>query len=283
MREMIKYSFLAKIRDFSLVFWPLIFPFALATAMYFSIGQMEEADFETVRAAVVTEQEGEEDVFSDYLSELEKDDSSLISIRQMSEAQAAGALADGEIEGIYYSGDTPSLTVDSSGLPQSILQMILESYLEGKQTLEDVARLHPEGGGSCCPADGGLQFGDRRGVTGRQDDEYNGAVFLCPDRYGVSVWMLYRIPVGYGTAGKLIGTCGKTVCKPGAQDAVDTLGDSSILRNPFCKYAASACIYEIHPAPGVYRHICRHAAGDMHRKSDRCYDGDVYHEYRENG
>ena len=40
MREMIKYSFLAKIRDFSLVFWPLIFPFALATAMYFSIGQM---------------------------------------------------------------------------------------------------------------------------------------------------------------------------------------------------------------------------------------------------
>ena len=148
MREMIKYSFLAKIRDFSLVFWPLIFPFALATAMYFSIGQMEEADFETVRAAVVTEQEGEEDVFSDYLSELEKDDSSLISIRQMSEAQAAGALADGEIEGIYYSGDTPSLTVDSSGLPQSILQMILESYLEGKQTLEDVARLHPEGVGA---------------------------------------------------------------------------------------------------------------------------------------
>lgn len=148
MREMIKYSFLAKIRDFSLVFWPLIFPFALATAMYFSIGQMEEADFETVRAAVVTEQEGEEDVFSDYLSELEKDDSSLISIRQMSEAQVAGALADGEIEGIYYSGDTPSLTVDSSGLPQSILQMILESYLEGKQTLEDVARLHPEGVGA---------------------------------------------------------------------------------------------------------------------------------------
>ena len=238
MREMIKYSFLAKIRDFSLVFWPLIFPFALATAMYFSIGQMEEADFETVRAAVVTEQEGEEDVFSDYLSELEKDDSSLISIRQMSEAQAAGALADGEIEGIYYSGDTPSLTVDSSGLPQSILQMILESYLEGKQTLEDVARLHPEGVGAA---------------------------------------------VRQMAAGKLIGTCGKTVCKPGAQDAVDTLGDSSILRNPFCKYAASACIYEIHPAPGVYRHICRHAAGDMHRKSDRCYDGDVYHEYRENG
>ena len=132
-------------RDFSLVFWPLIFPFVLATAMYFSIGQMEEADFETVRAAVVVKQNAEEDVFSDYLSELEKDDSGLISIQEMSESKAAGALADGEIEGIYYSGDTPVLTVDGSGFPQSILQMILESYLEGKQTLEDIARLHPEG------------------------------------------------------------------------------------------------------------------------------------------
>ena len=268
MREMIKYSFLAKIRDFSLVFWPLIFPFVLATAMYFSIGQMEEADFETVRAAVVVKQNAEEDVFSDYLSELEKDDSGLISIQEMSESKAAGALADGEIEGIYYSGDTPVLTVDGSGFPQSILQMILESYLEGKQTLEDIARLHPEGMEAAV-----RQMADYSYVTEE--------VSLGGRTTNTTAQFFYAL-IGM-SSGKLIGTCGKTVCKPGAQDAVDTLGDSSILRNPFCKYAASACIYEIHPAPGVYRHICRHAAGDMHRKSDRCYDGDVYHEYRENG
>ena len=45
----------------------------------------------------------------------------------------------------FYDGEEPSLTVGGSGLPQSILQMILESYTEGKQTLEDVAELHPEG------------------------------------------------------------------------------------------------------------------------------------------
>ena len=44
MRELIKYSFLAKIRDLSLVFWPLVFPLVLTTAMYISIGQMEESE-----------------------------------------------------------------------------------------------------------------------------------------------------------------------------------------------------------------------------------------------
>ena len=65
MRELIKYSFLAKIRDLSLVFWPLVFPLVLTTAMYISIGQMEESDFETIPAAIVTQSTGEEDVFQE--------------------------------------------------------------------------------------------------------------------------------------------------------------------------------------------------------------------------
>lgn len=55
MWNLIKYSFLTKIRNRSIVFWPLIFPFILTTVMYFSIGQMEESDFETVNVAVVAE------------------------------------------------------------------------------------------------------------------------------------------------------------------------------------------------------------------------------------
>ena len=73
MRELIKYSFLAKIRDLSLVFWPLVFPLVLTTAMYFSIGQMEESDFETIHAAIVTQSAGEEDVFQEYLETMGDD------------------------------------------------------------------------------------------------------------------------------------------------------------------------------------------------------------------
>lgn len=145
MRELIKYSFLAKIRDLSLVFWPLVFPLVLTTAMYISIGQMEESDFETIPAAIVTQSTGEEDVFQEYLETVGDEQEALVSVRPMVEEEAVTALENGDVEGIFYSGEEPSLTVGGSGLAQSILQMILESYTEGKQTLEDVSGLHPEG------------------------------------------------------------------------------------------------------------------------------------------
>ena len=145
MRELIKYSFLAKIRDLSLVFWPLVFPLVLTTAMYFSIGQMEESDFETIPVAIVTHNTEDEELFQKYLKTVEENDNALIDVRSMTEEEAVAALKKGDIDGIFYDGEEPSLTVGGSGLPQSILQMILESYTEGKQTLEDVAELHPEG------------------------------------------------------------------------------------------------------------------------------------------
>ena len=144
MWNLIKYSFLAKIRDFSLVFWPFVFPLVLTTAMYFSIGQMEESDFETIPVAIVTQSTGEEDVFQEYLETMGDDKEALINVRPMAEEEAVTALENGDIEGIFYSREEPSLTVGGSGLAQSILQMILESYTEGKQTLEDVSKIHPD-------------------------------------------------------------------------------------------------------------------------------------------
>lgn len=145
MWKLIKYSFLVKIRDFSLVFWPFIFPLVLTTAMYFSIGQMEESDFEKIPVAIVSQSMEGEEVFQEYLETMEADSSALIDIRYMTEKEAVSALKNNEVQGIFYSGEEPSLTVGGSGLPQSILQMVLESYTEGRQTLEDIAAIRPEG------------------------------------------------------------------------------------------------------------------------------------------
>ena len=79
-----KVQFLAKIRDFSLVFWPLVFPLALTTAMYFSIGQMDESDFEIIPVAVVS-QNTEMRSFSKYLKTVEENDNALIDVRSMTE------------------------------------------------------------------------------------------------------------------------------------------------------------------------------------------------------
>ena len=144
MWTMIWYSFLTKIKNVTMLFWPLVFPLVLTTAMYLSIGQIEEADFETVRAAVVSPAEEKEEPFRLFLDSMEQD-SDLLATEEMSEQDAEDALEEGSISGIFYAGAEPSLTVGGSGFPQTILQMVLESYTEGKETLEDVAQFHPEG------------------------------------------------------------------------------------------------------------------------------------------
>ena len=146
MWNLIKYSFLTKIRNRNIIFWPLIFPFILTTAMYFSIGQMEESDFETVHAAVVTENavsSESDETFPAWL-EMMEESSDMIRVEKMEEDDALDSLEEGQIDGIFYNREPPSLTVGRNGLPESILQMVLESYIEGKQTLEDVAATSPE-------------------------------------------------------------------------------------------------------------------------------------------
>lgn len=146
MLHLIKYSFLTKIREPSLVFWPLVFPLILATLFQLAFGRMEEADFETVQMAVVRE-EGEEggEEFLTFLETVREEDEDFIEIREMSREQAGSALEEKEISGIFYVGENIRLVVGENGIPQSILQSLLESYENGKQILKRISEEHPEG------------------------------------------------------------------------------------------------------------------------------------------
>ena len=53
MLHLLKYSFLSKVRNFNIIFWPLVFPLVLGTFFYFAFGNINEADFQTVPVAVV--------------------------------------------------------------------------------------------------------------------------------------------------------------------------------------------------------------------------------------
>ena len=145
MLKQMKYALLTKLRNPSIVFWPFLFPLALATLMYFAIGQMDQADFETVPAAVVVEEEGEAvDSFLPFVDAMDES-SGLIRAEKMTEEAALKALEKGEAEGIFYVGNDVRLTVSGNGFPESILQSVLASYQSGEEAIEDIARLHPEG------------------------------------------------------------------------------------------------------------------------------------------
>lgn len=144
MLHLIKYNIMVKIRCMNVVFWPLVFPLILGTLFYFAFGNIEEADFETVKAAVV-EEENADAVFLEFLEAMEEEDAPLIQVQNLSEQDALDALKEQKVEGIYFVGEELSLSVGGNGIPESILQSLLESYENGKQTMELVARRHPEG------------------------------------------------------------------------------------------------------------------------------------------
>ena len=143
--HLLKYSILVKFRSFHVNFWPLVFPLILATLFYFSFGSTGEADFQTVQTAVVLEPAREAgQAFLHFLEEAEQADSHLVEVEEMPKEKALQALEEKKISGIFLAGSEVSLLVDGSGVSESILQALLESYENGRQTLEQVSRIHPE-------------------------------------------------------------------------------------------------------------------------------------------
>lgn len=144
MLRLIQYNIKVKVKSFNTIFWPLFFPILLGTMYYFSFGSAAESDFKTVPVALV-EEAGADSVFLQFLDAVESEEGHLIEIRRMGNEEAKTALTDRAVSGIYYAGDTLSLTVGGNGISESILQSLLENYEKSRQTLERVMEVHPEG------------------------------------------------------------------------------------------------------------------------------------------
>ena len=144
MIHLITYNLRIKLRNFSMVFWPLVFPLILGTFFFFAFGNISEADFETVSVAVV-KPETSNPLFLGFLNQIENNTDDLISVSEMPEQKALDALKSGKIAGIYYADIQPSLTVTTNGIPESILQTILDNYESSLTTVRKIFLRHPSG------------------------------------------------------------------------------------------------------------------------------------------
>lgn len=146
MLHLITYDIKIKVHNFNLLFWPLVFPLLLGTFFYLAFGKVEQADFETVPVAVVrSADETQDEAFLAFLDGIESEESKLIKTEEMKESKALETLKEKKVAGIYYTGLAPSLTVSGVGVEESILQSLLESYENGKVTMQNIASTHPEG------------------------------------------------------------------------------------------------------------------------------------------
>ena len=89
--------------------------------------------------------DGADTLFLMFLDQIENNGNHLIAAQELSGSAALTKLENEEISGIYQVGSSPSLTVASNGIPQSILQSILSVYETGKSTIRNIVRTHPAG------------------------------------------------------------------------------------------------------------------------------------------
>lgn len=138
-----KYRFLQTVRDLPIMFWALAFPLILATLFYFSFGRAGlsatgESKWEAVKVCVIDHSPA----FSSFLQSMDGD--ALNILPSASEKEALQMLDEGTIAGIYYAGETPSLTVGRNGLNESILTTMLDTYNQNAAIFKKIAETHPE-------------------------------------------------------------------------------------------------------------------------------------------
>ncbi|NCC44706.1 MAG: ABC transporter permease [Clostridia bacterium] len=143
MLHLLKYRLLSTMRDRTSMFWALAFPIILGTLFFFAFKGIGTDSLEPIPTAVVTE--GETDTnFMTFLDQMQEGEESFITYEEMSSEEALEKLKAREVSGIYYVKEIPTLTVGGTGLEESILQSLLESYNRNASIIKNVLQHNPE-------------------------------------------------------------------------------------------------------------------------------------------
>lgn len=92
--------------------------------------------------------------------------------------------------------EEPSLTVGGNGISQSILQSLLESYVNGKHTMEQIAGKHPEGMAAAAERMADYRDAVEQVSLGGKTTNGNAQFFYAL----ISMACLYGAFIGFGAA-----------------------------------------------------------------------------------
>lgn len=143
--HLFKYGVKSLMRTKEVVFWTLVFPFALCTFMYLAFSNLFETteQFHAVPVAVV--QEKEDAVIDTMIGAVSQEgEGQLLDVKKTSGEEAERMLEEEEVQGILFIGEELSLKVSENGMEQTFLKMVLEQFMQYKKTITDVAEVHPE-------------------------------------------------------------------------------------------------------------------------------------------
>ena len=140
-----KYMLLSSLRSRELIFWTLLFPFALTTFMYMALGDIFDRTekFEPVPVAIVKEQDNM--TLTAMLNAVSAEgDKKLLITTYTGEKEAKKLLEEDQVKGIIYMGNKLSLTVKESGMDETMLQSVLKQFTKYETLIQDTAQNHPD-------------------------------------------------------------------------------------------------------------------------------------------
>lgn len=140
-----KYMLLSSLRSRELIFWTLLFPFALTTFMYMAFGDIFDRTekFEPVPVAIVKEQDNM--TLTAMLNAVSAErDKKLLITTYTGEKEAKKLLEEDQVKGIIYMGNKISLTVKESGMDETMLQSVLKQFTKYESLIRDTAQKHPD-------------------------------------------------------------------------------------------------------------------------------------------
>lgn len=141
--HLIKYRIIQTVRKWDMMFWALAFPLILGTFFYISFGSGDMGeDMEEIPVAVVADEKetGYTGAFTEFLDQMDGD---VLQVVRMEEKEAREALLGDEVVGIFYCRKEPSLTVAGSGINQSILKSLMDSYDKNAAMIATIAQERP--------------------------------------------------------------------------------------------------------------------------------------------
>ena len=135
------------VKNPSLFFWSLSFPFLLGTMFFMGFGNLLKGNdkLEAIPVAVVTAGATEDTAhFQSLLDTLSDSENQVLTVTETSKKEAETLLTDGNIDGILTLSDNVSLTVSETGINQTILKNIVDIYERKVALFSEVVQTNPQ-------------------------------------------------------------------------------------------------------------------------------------------
>ena len=137
MLHLLKYSFLSKVRNFNIIFWPLVFPLVLGTFFYFAFGNINEnSKFKTIDVAV-NETLMQDENFKNFMNEMENE-----KYFKVVESKNQDILnTNDNVKAYIESWD--KIYTKNSGISETIVETIMNSYSQKVSMITKIMQKNP--------------------------------------------------------------------------------------------------------------------------------------------